>query len=551
MNLRGKLILVVAVMFSIFILLVYTSLSCLFNLQLNNFEENNFIYSVCFILLMVVVYAIILYHILDRVILRRLFVLITSVNKIAQTQDLSAFFVPGKDEIADLAQTINKILVALSTEKILRQQALNELQELNRSLEQRVLEKTTQLQKQLYTDHLTATPNRLQLIEDIREATQPCLAIINIDKFRTINEFYGHQAGDGLLQELAYRLKKLLEPYHYQLYHLDGDEYAILTDGEKDNNFSSWMLGIHDAIENIPFKIHGHSYYLFVTVGIAITGDKPLEKVQMALEYARQCCLPLQVYHDDLPTREVYRNNLYWIQEVQDAIQENRIMVYYQPIMDAVTAKISKYEALVRLRNRDGQVVSPSVFLPIIKKTKLYPRLTEVVIEKSFTYLADKDIDFSINLSAADILDNGVQDLIMKLLAKSHIADRVTFEFVESEEFKDPNSLTIFINKIKHYGAKIAIDDFGSGYSNFAYILNMGANYIKIDGSLISEIGTNSSVDAIVESIVHFAQQLGVKTIAEYVSSKSIYITAKRIGVDYVQGYYIGKPQAHLVGESS
>lgn len=127
------------------------------------------------------------------------------------------------------------------------------------------------------------------------------------------------------------------------------------------------------------------------------------------------------------------------------------------------------------------------------------------------------------------------------------------FEFVESEEFENPYELSRFVMAVKKYNVKIAIDDFGSGYSNFAYILTMGADYIKIDGSLIKEIVTNSSILVIVESIIFFAKQLGIKTIAEFVSSEEIYNMAKNIGIDECQGYYIGEPAPTVIarGESS
>ena len=581
MTLRSKITMLVIVTFGLFIFCVYASLHYSLDQQ---FEEKQIFiknsatgryenlaltmpfleeqhlhlvgrksiyYGAILILCSGLIFSFLLPMILEKILFRRLYSLIRSIVYITKTQDLSSTLcVSGTDEIAILAGEMNEMLLALSNEKMLRQQALQEVQELNRNLEERVQEKAVQLQKQMYTDQLTTTPNRLQLNEDMKDAEQPHLAIINVEQFRTINEFYGYQAGDDLLLELAERLIKLIEPYHYKLYRLAGDEYAILANEGNEKKFSDWMLNIHNVIEKVPFKIHGHSSYLFVTIGIAITKDKPLEKAQMALEYARQYCLPLKVYHDDLPMKETHRNNLHWIHEVQDAIQEDRVMVYYQPIMNTLTFEISKYEVLVRLLGRDGQVISPGTFLPIIKKTKLYPRLTEVVLEKSFTHFADKDVDFSINLSAADILDHGVQELIGELLEDSCIAKRVTFEFVESEEFKNPEDLSFFIKKIKAFGAKIAIDDFGSGYSNFAYILNMGAHYIKIDGSLISEIGTNPAMVAIVESIVYFAKQLGIRTIAEYVSSESIFLEAKRIGLDYVQGYYIGKPSPILVEEN-
>lgn len=412
-----------------------------------------------------------------------------------------------------------------------------------RSLER----KNRELQETVFTDYLTAMPNRFRFLRDLKFTGNPCVAIINIENFRAINEFYGYEAGDRLLRDFSEHIIRLVKPYRYRAYRLAGDEYAILADSIDDKSFHERVLLIHDLIEQTSFKVHGQVHPLFVTLGIAYTADKPLEKAQMALQYARQHRDRVQIYCDELPIKEKYQSNLYWIQEVQDAIQENRIALYYQPIMDMITGMINKYEVLVRMIDRDGKVILPGCFLPVIKKTKLYPQLTEVVLKKSFTYFSDKNVDFSINLSAADISDKKVRLQIMALLAYNKLGPRVTFEFVESEEFEDPHELSSFINEIKSHDAKIAIDDFGSGYSNFAYILTMGADYIKLDGSLIKEIASNPSVLAIVESIVYFARKLKIKTIAEFVSSEPVFLAAKKIGLDEVQGYFIGEPKPYLL----
>lgn len=452
---------------------------------------------------------------------------------------LLAILVGELDEISSLSISALFCVIMISI-----RQALSVIE--NKKLLLSLEDKNIQLQDMAYTDYLTSLPNRFQFLHDLRYMKDPCLVIINIENFRAINEFYGYQVGDSLIQALATKIVALAKPYGYTVYRLSGDEYSILEDS-RESSLKDWVLSTYDSIENTDFQILGQIYHLFVTFGIASTVNNPLEKAQMALHYARQNHLRIQIYSDELPIMEAYQNNLYWIQETQDAIREDRILIYYQPIMNSITGIITKYEALVRIQSRNGDIISPTYFLPIVKKTKIYPRLTEVIIKKTFAYFSDKNIGFSINLSASDISDEKVKALILGLLATSNFAHRVTFEFVESEEFQNSYELSQFVTDVKKYNAKIAIDDFGSGYSNFAYILTMGADYVKIDGSLIKEIVTNPSILVIVKSIIYFSRQLKIKTIAEFVSSEEIYNTVKSIGIDEFQGYFIGEPAPYLL----
>lgn len=417
----------------------------------------------------------------------------------------------------------------------------------NKRLLQSLQQKNAELLTMAYTDHLTAMPNRFRFLEDIKVKQKPCVAIVNIENFRAINEFYGCQAGDKVLRDVAACILQEAGRCGYEVYRLSGDEYALLADSVEPNLFKRNILDMYDCIEQTKFSIHGQLHPVFVSIGLSFTAESPLEKAQMALRYARQRHLKVQVYGDDLPVKDSYHHNLYWVQEVQEAIEEDRILLYYQPILDLGTGRVTKYEALVRMLSRQGEIISPGCFLPVIKKTKIYPRLTEVILEKCFAYFQDKDVEFSINLSAADIADCKVTQRILRLLAGSGLAGRVTFEFVESEEFENPEELLRFITAVKRYHAKIAIDDFGSGYSNFAHIFTMGADYIKVDGSLVKEIADNPSVLAVVESIVYLARKLNIKVIAEFVCCETIYHTVKDMGLDEVQGYFIGEPKPHLL----
>jgi EAL domain-containing protein (putative c-di-GMP-specific phosphodiesterase class I) len=164
------------------------------------------------------------------------------------------------------------------------------------------------------------------------------------------------------------------------------------------------------------------------------------------------------------------------------------------------------------------------------------------MIDKSFLAFENSRYEFNINLSIEDIMNSEIFNYIIEKLKKSSASKRVTFEILESESIEDFEKIEKFIYEIKRYGAEIAIDDFGSGYSNFSYLIKLKANYIKIDGSLIKDIDINESSLLVVETIVTFAKKLGMKTVAEYVHSSVVMNKVKELGIDYAQGFYIDEP---------
>jgi EAL domain-containing protein (putative c-di-GMP-specific phosphodiesterase class I) len=168
------------------------------------------------------------------------------------------------------------------------------------------------------------------------------------------------------------------------------------------------------------------------------------------------------------------------------------------------------------------------------------------MIEKTFEFMQNKPFDFSINLSESDLMDYSINSLIVEKLKKYGHGNRVVFEIVETERIDDYELVARFVQEIKHYGAKIAIDDFGSGFSNFQHVAKLNVDYIKIDGSLIQNILFDANSLAIVESIHAFASRLGIKTIAEYVETLAIYEKIKAIGIHYTQGYFIAPPSPRL-----
>jgi EAL domain-containing protein (putative c-di-GMP-specific phosphodiesterase class I) len=200
----------------------------------------------------------------------------------------------------------------------------------------------------------------------------------------------------------------------------------------------------------------------------------------------------------------------------------------------------------VRLIEESGSPVAPFAFLSVAKKSKLYPHLTRAMIERSFRAFELTPFEFAINISVEDIEDKDTREFIYEKLKNFSKPRRVIFEITESEGIENFSEVLDFIKNVKAIGAKIAIDDFGSGYSNFAYLMKLEVDYIKIDASIIKNIVEDKNSYIITKTIVDFCRQIGIKTVAEYVSNKEIFETVKELGVDYAQGYFIGEPKKDI-----
>jgi EAL domain-containing protein (putative c-di-GMP-specific phosphodiesterase class I) len=267
----------------------------------------------------------------------------------------------------------------------------------------------------------------------------------------------------------------------------------------------------------------------------------------MALKISKKEQKNIVVYSKENSLDKQYENNILWAGKLKKAIEENRVVPFFQPIINNSNLAFEKYEALVRIVESDGKVISPFFFLDIAKQTKQYLQLTQIMIEKSFEAFKDRDNEFSINLTMEDISSVQMRELLFeKLDNHPHIAKRVVLELVESESIKDYNEVIEFINSAKSKGCKIAIDDFGSGYSNFEYLIKLQADYIKIDGSLIKNITTQKESFVVVSTIVSFAKQMGIKTIAEFIENEEIFQATKELGIDYSQGYYFSPPKIDI-----
>ncbi|MDF1877651.1 bifunctional diguanylate cyclase/phosphodiesterase [Sulfurimonas sp. SAG-AH-194-L11] len=400
-----------------------------------------------------------------------------------------------------------------------------------------------QLFSRYFTDHLTNLPNVYQLRKDYQQNEEYGLVFIKIDNFLTINNFYGFVIGDFVIEEVARFLKETLDVH--KLYRLTGSEFAFTL--KESMNFYDLKIYLSELYEKI--KSHFVLYQkikIYIDFTMASTASDNSEnifsKVSMALDYAKQIGASFWIYEDRMNFENNYERNFELSEVVREGVYNSRIIPYFQAIVDNKTGNIVKYECLARLIDAEGNILSPVLFIPIAKKIKIYNEITIQMIEKSFLAFKDSTFEFNINLSIEDIMNSKIFNFIIEKVKNSKASSRVTFELLESEAIEDFKKVEHFITEVKRYGAKIAIDDFGSGYSNFSYLIKIRADYIKIDGSLIKNIDVDKSALLVVETIVSFAKKLGMKTVAEFVHSSVVMDKVKELEIDYSQGFYIDEP---------
>ena len=410
-----------------------------------------------------------------------------------------------------------------------------------------MIEQQEQLSYIANNDILTGLGNRYKLLSDISQSSIPALAIINIDNFSHINDFYGHEVGDSAIKKFAKKLSEHRASLGCTLYHISGDEFVVLYKNISKETFLERIDTLEKKLSNAEISLIGDEFALFnFSIGVSFEKkERILATADMALKIAKKSNKGLVIYEDSISLDKEYQNNLKWKKIIKKAIDSDGIVPVFQPIVNNQSQKWEKYESLVRLQE-DKKLISPFFFLEISKKTRHYSNITHIMIEKSFEAFKEKRYEFSLNLTIDDILNAEITDYLFSMLEQYSIGERVVFEIVESESIENFEAVMAFIAKVRAYGCKIAIDDFGTGYSNFIYLVKLNPDYIKIDGSLIRDICTNATTELVVKNLVNFAKDLGMKTIAEFVENEAIFEKVRELGIDYSQGYYFSEPKREL-----
>ena len=407
--------------------------------------------------------------------------------------------------------------------------------------------------KHSFIDPLTKVFNRQYLSSFLKSINikDYQILMIDIDHFKNVNDTYGHDIGDIILNTVSSRISSLIREKD-SLIRYGGEEFVLFLYKQSLPQAKSVAERILNVFRDNPIQAKQNSIDLTLSIGIN-PYPSHFKDIQEAIKISdEQLYLAKSNGRNRIESYDLsednHANKTQHINDIKMAIEESRIRCMYQPIFTTNTNTIEKYEVLIRMIDNDNNIILPNDFLPFISHTQLYTDLTKFVIESSLKRLEETDAELSINLELQDLFNNDILEIIIHILnTNQKYAKKLTFEILETQEVSNLELLKEKINKIRQTGAKIALDDFGSGYANFTYLLHLDIDILKIDGTLIRDIHKNSNAKNIVETINIFAQKMNIKTVAEQIETKEEYETIKSIGIDYMQGYYLGRPSFEFV----
>lgn len=407
--------------------------------------------------------------------------------------------------------------------------------------------------KTAYVDKLTSAYNRnyLQELQDFINLDDYALAAVDIDHFKKVNDTYGHDVGDVILKEIVSIIHENTRKKEDIVIRYGGEEFVILSKVKRDDQKSPLNIfeRIYQSIQKHPFYISNlEAINITVSMGINLTPGQSrtfsdaFKLADIALYNAKskgRNSIEIYEQNQDLLNRAHLS-----IGEVNAALEENRVICYFQPIVNTMTKEISHYEALLRIIDIDNNIITPNIILPAIKGTFILRNITKRVLEICHqTLYENPNIKININLNPQDVINDTIIERLKEYSKEDNIAQRIGLEIIESEDiihFKHASENLLMLKKL---GYTIFIDDFGTGYSNFVYLMQIQSDFIKIDGEIIKNIIHDKVSLAVVKSIVNFANEANIKVVAEHVSSEEIYKIISKLGIEYCQGYHFSAPK--------
>ena len=397
----------------------------------------------------------------------------------------------------------------------------------------------------------TIMSDKKHLIDKIESNNLFLLILIQIEDFEILDRFYNILTVDKIEKMFAFNMLSYLpNAYVFEnIYNIGNGRYALLADffdfASSETNIIEYLETFVKNIRKSILIVDEIEYDLNIIVSYSFGKEHLYEDAKCGLDEAINKKMLIKYANDSSIHDHIEaKKNMEVIKMVKIALDNYKIVSYFQPIINNKTRIIEKYESLVRLVDEEGNVLSPYAFLDISKKGSYYNKITHRVLENSFKILEHITTKISINLSSLDIEKEETRDILYELLERySSDTSRIVFELLEDESVKDFAVIKRFIQKVKKLGVMIAIDDFGAGYSNFERLLEFEPDILKIDGSLIKNIANDVYSRNIVETIVSFAKKQNIITIAEFVENEEIFNILYNLGVDYSQGYYFGEPK--------
>ena len=427
---------------------------------------------------------------------------------------------------------------------------------------------TRQLSYQASHDLLTGLYNRRKFEENLEEILinvseedkQHALFYLDLDNFKIVNDTCGHVAGDELLKQLPALFNEVLRSGDI-IARLGGDEFGIILQNCGLQQAANIADKIRQKIKNYRFIWDDKTFEIGVSIGVIGINPDNAEMSQV-LSAADVACYAakdggrnrVHIYEpSDEAVSERY-GQMHWTARISKALDDDRFHLYQQPIVDVSDNSRDHLEILLRMIDEDGNIIPPGAFMPAAERYGLMPEIDRWVISNVFKFMGQNNPAdpikgteriFAINLSGDSINDSALLDYILQEKTKYNISlTNICFEITETVAISNLTKATVFINELKNHGCQFALDDFGSGLSSFAYLKNLPVNYLKIDGSFVKDVSRDEIDRAMVESIQQIGEVMKLRTIAEHVEDESTLKVLEEIGVDYVQGFHLGRPQA-------
>lgn len=393
-----------------------------------------------------------------------------------------------------------------------------------------------------------------QLLDDIKNMNEPLLILAQINNYKILKEFYSDDARDRFESHFSKELLKFIPKKLniHKIYILGNGLFGLVKQRKRTpEQLESELLSLERRLNYSDIEFEENKYQIDMLFSFSFGGNNIFDDALVGINQIKKehkTVINAQNFYK--LTQIDARKKLKTLTMIKSALKEKeKVVSFYQPIVSNKTKKAIKYESLIRIIDKKGEILSPFHFMEVAKKTDYYHDLTYRVIKNAVKILDSNDnVNISLNLSSSDIENKNIRNTLLDIISKEKNKGRITFELLEDEETKDITIIQKFIQLAKDIGkVKVSIDDFGSGYSNYERLSLFQPDFIKIDGSLIKDITTNTYNQSVIKSIILFAKENNIKTIAEFVSDEELFEKVKALGIDYSQGYLFGKPEPKII----
>jgi len=412
-------------------------------------------------------------------------------------------------------------------------------------------------------DDLTGLCNRRRLEQAIELAVvhsnhnkrYASLFYIDLDQFKVINDLEGHAAGDRVLILVANTLRKHVQKGDL-LARISSDEYVILANNIDETQALEFAHTLHNTLNQLFFKIEGRTYHVGASIGISLIAPNSQCTASEALVRADQACFVakahgrniIHMFDEKDAEMHILRSAAHWVPIIRKALEQDLFCLAFQPVQHVASGKIQHYEALIRMIDDNGNIVGPNDFIPVAERMGLIHEIDRYMVRSVIKTLAtlpssQSNISLHVNLSGHAFQDPTLYAMIQKEIIKHQInPSRLLFEITETAAVANAKQTREMVIKLQELGCRFALDDFGSGFSSFSYVKQFPVDQLKIDGAFIRNLVTDPVDQSLVKSMIEVGKSLNKEVIAEFVEDQETLDLLTSYGVDYVQGYFIGKP---------